>query len=324
MRLAVRVAPWLLAFAVLVTTATIAPAAHADGPRPPAPSKEAREEARARFNRGVELFEEQEYERALVEFERAYALAPSVGVLFNLAQVNAQLHRYAKAIPLYERYLAEGGTDLSEARVAEVERALVEARGRTAKLIVRVDQPAAEITLDDQPFATSPMPGSVMIDSGQHKIVVAKSGFRAAMRTIALAGGDDSTIDLTLEPEVRDRTVIVEKTSRAPLWIAWGATGAFAIGTTVFGIAALDAGADLDRLKGEQDSEAKRSSAASRIKTSSVLADAFGAATLVSAGVALYFTLTLKPSTATSPNVGSTSTLKLVASPSSAHLIGTF
>jgi tetratricopeptide (TPR) repeat protein len=319
-RLALRIAPWIVA---VIGTATIVLPARADEPPPTKegarPTKEAREEARARFNRGVELFEEQEYERALVEFERAYSLAPSVGVLYNLAQVNAQLHRYSKAIPLYERYLSEGGADLDEARVAEVERALAEARGRTAKLLVRVDQPAAEITLDDQPFATSPMAKAVMVDSGQHRIVVAKSGFRAATRTISLAGGDNSTIDLALEREAGERTVIVEKTSRAPIWIAWGATGALAIGTTVFGIAALNAGSDLEKLRGTEGSEAtERSSTASRIKTFSVLADAFGAATLLSAGVALYFTLTYKPST---PNAASA---RLGVSPSSVHLVGTF
>jgi tetratricopeptide (TPR) repeat protein len=312
-----------LGVAAVIAVATVSPRTRAD--ETPAkedarrPAKEAREEARARFNRGVELFEEQEYERALVEFERAHALAPSVGVLYNLAQVNAQLHRYAKAVPLYERYLAEGGTDLPEARVAEVERELAEARQRTAKLLVRVDQASAEITLDDQPFATSPMTKAVLVDSGQHRVTAGKRGFRTMNRTLALAGGDDATVDIALEPEARERTVVIEKTSRAPLWIAWGAAGALAIGTTVFAISALDAGSDLDDLKAKEGSAAtERSSAASRIKTFSVLADAFGAATLVTAGVALYLTL----HKASGPSA--VAAARLEVSPGSFRLTGSF
>src|SRR5688572_21286235 len=66
-------------------------------PAAPEPSAEAKQEARERFNQGLALFEDGDYGLALIEFERAYAVVPDYRVLYNIAQVNIQLGRYAKA-----------------------------------------------------------------------------------------------------------------------------------------------------------------------------------------------------------------------------------
>src|SRR5438132_509301 len=44
---------------------------------PPAPKPDAMEEARARYRRGVELFNEGDYKLALIEFQRSFALSPN-------------------------------------------------------------------------------------------------------------------------------------------------------------------------------------------------------------------------------------------------------
>ncbi|MCZ7680629.1 MAG: hypothetical protein M5U28_18420 [Sandaracinaceae bacterium] len=72
------------------------------------PSAEARAEARTRFERGLELFEEQRYDAALAELSRAYELAPNWRVLFNIARSHAFLGRAVEAVAWYERFLSEG------------------------------------------------------------------------------------------------------------------------------------------------------------------------------------------------------------------------
>lgn len=279
----------------LAAVLAIASPALGDGPSTaskPRPSKEVRDEARARFDRGVELYNEQEYDRSLIEFERAYELAPNFGVLYNMAQVSVQLRRYAKAVVLFERFLAEGGTQIPEARVEEVERELAAARSRTAKLLVRTRPPGAQIALDDQPIGTSPMAAAELVDSGQHRLTVSKATFQPSSRIVVLAGGDETTVDVDLEPTAGPAPVVAEPPRRAAMWIAWGSTGVLLGATTVLGISALGAASDLDALKNSPGSSpTKRESTATRATTLATVTNVVGATAIVAAGVALYLTL---------------------------------
>ena len=55
-------------------------------------------EANRHFQLGVELYGEGKFEEALVEFERAYEIAPHPLVLYNLAGTNRELSHYEDAI----------------------------------------------------------------------------------------------------------------------------------------------------------------------------------------------------------------------------------
>ena len=114
-----------------------APQTAPSGARVPEATPAQRDEARARHMRGVELYNEGEYKLALIEFERAYAIAPSYKMLYNIGQVRAQLGHYAKATLAFERFLAEGGSRIAPDRVAEVERDILHAWHTPS----RMDQP---------------------------------------------------------------------------------------------------------------------------------------------------------------------------------------
>lgn len=73
-------------------------------PAPVAPSSE----ARAHFDRGVTFYDETDYPAALVEFKRAYALAPAWQVLFNIGQSYFQVRNYAAALVTLKRFIDEG------------------------------------------------------------------------------------------------------------------------------------------------------------------------------------------------------------------------
>ena len=254
---------------------------------------EATEEARLRFERGIRLFEERENERSLVEFERAYELVGSYKILYNIAQVNVELGRYARAVTAFERYLADGGAEIPAARTESVQRELSDARARTAKILVRVVQPGAEIAIDDRPLATSPMTAAELIDSGQHRVSVRKRDFQAVSRVVVLAGGDQLAVDVDLEPNVRvERTVVVEPTNHTPTWIAWGITAGLAGGCAVSGVLAMGSADDLDRARRTVGSPpAEREELARDAQTFATVSTVLGGAALVSAGVALYLTL---------------------------------
>src|SRR5262245_61950348 len=73
------------------STSSAAPAAPAPSSAAPAqPTPEILAEAKQRFDRGYELYEEGEYPLALIEFNRAYELVPNYKVLYNIGQVCIQ------------------------------------------------------------------------------------------------------------------------------------------------------------------------------------------------------------------------------------------
>src|ERR1043165_5818761 len=62
-------------------------------------------EAGKHFQRGVTLYNEADYRAALVEFKRAYEIAPNSAVLYNIGQTYYQLQNYAAALVALGRYL---------------------------------------------------------------------------------------------------------------------------------------------------------------------------------------------------------------------------
>ena len=68
-----------------------------------------KEKAGKHFEKGVELFNNGDYEAALVEFEAAYEAHPHYAVRYNLGITLYKLHRYGAAVGQIEKYLVEGG-----------------------------------------------------------------------------------------------------------------------------------------------------------------------------------------------------------------------
>ncbi|HWO25530.1 MAG TPA: hypothetical protein VNO30_42615 [Kofleriaceae bacterium] len=79
------------------------------------------QKARKLAERGRELHQRGDYARAIIAFKEAYVLAPSAGLLFNLAQAYRLQGSCEDAAIMYRRYIA------SMPRAAVEERALAEA-----------------------------------------------------------------------------------------------------------------------------------------------------------------------------------------------------
>lgn len=297
-------------------------------PPPSADSKgeakpDATKEAEQHFLRGKQLFDEGDYALALVEFNRAYELSPNYRVLFNIAQINIQLFNYAGARTTLEKYLREGGDDIPPARKAQAEKDLGMLKTRTAYLRITTTPPAA-VTIDDTQLGTAPFSDPVLVNAGQRKIGASASGFISTTKVVTVAGGDSQDVNIVLEavptgPE-GPKVSTTLKQNYVPATIAWVTTGAFAIGTGVFGAFYLgkqseieEASTDKTRLVLPQDKD-DASSAATRM---AVAADVFGLLAIASAGVALYFTL--KPPQQESVKVG---TVRVVPTPTG--VAGTF
>lgn len=259
----------------------------------PAAGSAAGEEASTRFKRGLQLFDEGDYTLALVEFERAYQLAPNYRALYNIALVDMQLGRYADAARTFEQYLHDGGTSIPPTRRAEVTKTLGELKYRTATLDLSLNVPSAEVTLDGKPVDPARLRGPMVIDAGEHTVRATAPGFLASDKTVTLAGGDKASVRLELvaftQPHQPGET---PSHGRPIFWPGFVATGALAVGAIASGVVMINAQSRLDTLKNTVNSDSgQRTNAANTQNVAALTADILTGLAVVAGGVSLYLTL---------------------------------
>lgn len=218
-----------------------------------APSAAARTEASQHFRRGVELYQEKDHEAALVEFQRAYELAPDYRLLYNIGQAKLEVKDYLGAAQAYDAYLTEGGGAIPPERRTQVEGDLAELKGRVGRVSIYANMDGADVFLDDQKIGTTPISSTVLANVGQHRITARTKDGATDAQMVNVAGGDIAEVALTLiEPQgktvvVREGRKELSKRRQAAL-ITWGAGGALLIGALVTGLMANGAEDDLKKL----------------------------------------------------------------------------
>lgn len=297
-------------------TASPSPPAAASGAASTGPSNEQPgEEASTRFKRGLQLFDEGDYTLALVEFERAYQLAPNYRALYNIALVNVQLGRYADATRTFEQYLHDGGAAIPQTRRDEVGKTLQELKLRTAVVEISSNVPIAEVSLDGKPVEAARLHGPMLIDAGEHTLRATAPGYTAAYRTVTLAGADRIAVRLLLVA-IPEKQAVPQERGRTVFWPGFVATGVLATGAIVTGAVMLDARSRLTTLQNTPDSSAaQRTSDAKEVNNTALAADIMTGLAIATGAVSLYLSLrvdhSLKPVT-------------LAISPQKVSISGTF
>ncbi|HMJ14152.1 MAG TPA: tetratricopeptide repeat protein, partial [Polyangiaceae bacterium] len=239
----------LLAIQMLLSGAAFAEPARplqrapAQAAGPSVSATENTEKARAHFTRGVQFYNNGDYKLALIEFRRAHELSHNYRVLYNIGQVNHQLGNYTKALAALEEYLRRGGTEIPEARRAEVTTNIAVLRKKTARIRLTVDAEGAELFLDDRSFGHVGRERTLTIDAGEHRLEVRKFGYRPFSKLLALAAGDNAEVRVQLV-KLQPLTLVAASGPPTPktsplIWAGWSATGAFAVGAAVTGVLAV-------------------------------------------------------------------------------------
>lgn len=317
---------------VLLAVALAAGSASAAGGKP-AP-KASMDEAQKRYDRGRELYDESDYRGALVEFQRAYELAPSFRLLYSIALVQYQLQDYASSLRSYQQYLQEGGNDVPAQRRDEVQREINKLRSRVATLTITTDRPGAEVAVDDVAVGTTPLTDPVVVSAGRRRITATLPGQAPVSRVVDVAGSDSVNVALAFgtpkEPpapvaaasQVETAPSVTKEVQqpRGVPWALWGTTGALAVASGVSGVLAMGAASDL---KTKRDTfgatKEELNDASQKTKRFALMTDVLGGAALVAAGVSTYLTLTRHPA-----EPATTATLQLGVGPGSVGVAGTF
>lgn len=323
----------------------------------PQPKPAAREEAGVRFRKGLELFKEGDYRAALIEFRRAYDLAPNFAVLYNIGQVYFQLQDYAGALNALDRYLTEGGSQVPAARREEVKKDLEKLRSRVANLEITSNVPDAEITIDDVPIGKTPLPKPVLVSAGRHKVSASKDGRMPATKVVDIAGTDTLRVSLELaetsgtavvtpppgetpktsppdvpaDPPITPAVVSTttappppppDSGSSAPMVAGWALTGGFTAGAVIVGVLALGASSDLETTRATAGSTREQlDDAHSKTVTLALVTDILAGAAIVAGGVSIFLTVR---GSGSDDKAKANSTLKVGMTPGGVRLLGTF
>lgn len=261
-------------------------------------------DAPAHYQRALELYQEQDFAGALVEFRRAYELSPSYKMQYNIGQVCYQLTDYACALRSFEQYIREGGSSISTERRAEVDKELAKLRLRVGKLEIVSNIPGVEVSVDDIVVGTTPLPAPVVVSSGKRRITGTHAGYAPVSRMVEVAGTDSSRLELVFvnagapapaaaapeEPQYESRFNTIT-------WIGLGVTAAFAATSAITGVVALNADHDLKDMKYADGAgpSSEMESTQDRAKTFSVLSDVALGLSVASLAGTLVYTFVHKP-----------------------------
>ena len=274
----------------------VARAAHADAKL---------DEAKQHLEAATQLYDENNFRGALAELQRAYELAPSFKILFNIGQVDMGLQDYAGALRAYSRYLSEGGPDVPADRGKQVRADLERLRGRVGKIEVQTAA-GAEVLIDDVPVGFAPLPEPVAVNAGRHKVTVHIAGKEPVSRIYDVAGRQEISAAIANDA-VAPAAPAAPAASTAPtavdtpaprriptsVYVSWGVTGALGVTTAVLALAARSANNDLANLRGSFGvTPAQLVAQRDSVHRDALLTDLALGATLASAGVAAYLTLT--------------------------------
>jgi tetratricopeptide (TPR) repeat protein len=314
-----------LAFALCAFLPSASPAAAQDD----SPTRDAAKH----FQRGVTLYSEADYHAALVEFQRAYARAPNVAVLYNVAEAEYQLQEYASALAAFERYV--GQTSAADPRRGEVESTLEVLRTRVGHLSLTTDPRGADVTVDDELVGTTPLDQAIAVSVGHRKVTVSITGRQPVTRYVDVAAEDTVSLSLQVPPPASGIS-LPESASGRPAHtsepagtlrnnstlrvLGWTTTGAWAAGAVSFGILALSSSSALARARETYPTtSATLDRDANNTKTYSMVADCLTAAAVAVGGITLISTLSSSPSARREP-----ATARVWLGPTSAHFEMTF
>jgi hypothetical protein len=154
--------------------------------------------ARKRFQEGVVAVDAGNYEAARVAFQQAYALKPHPSVLRNLGQAELKTGRYLEAA----RHLSTFVRDTTYGSALERESAaksLAQAETQVGRVLVQVDVPGADITIDGELAGRSPVSDPFYAEPGERVIRIQREGHEPYQKTHLIEAGRTTQLKIALD-----------------------------------------------------------------------------------------------------------------------------
>lgn len=229
------------------------------------------DKARQHFQAGVNYLQDPDgarYEDAYAEFKAAYTESPSWKILGNLGIAAMKLERDGEAADAFEKYLAQGGSQIEADERAQFERDLQTLKASIAR--VTITSNAAGVMLSDQrvpvrgePIVNEygPVQGTITlgIRPGHHKITARLAGYAEATWEFEATPTSTQTHQFTMTQGTgagaagpaagggdQGATGGAGRPMPVGVYVGLAATGVLLVGGTVTGVLALGKKKDFD------------------------------------------------------------------------------
>ena len=167
-------------------------------------------QARIDYEAGRVLIADGDHAGALIKFQAAYDASNDPRLLWNLAVCEKSLRHYAKTIALLKKCASEGGSLVTQKERDDVNELVKTLEPFTVAVAIEVNEPDAEIEVDDVRVGRSPLPSRVIVDIGQRRIRVRKEGFRDAVVPAPIGGSSEQTVTVKLERELHEGKLAIQ------------------------------------------------------------------------------------------------------------------
>ena len=160
-----------------------------------------RKKAKGHFSVGIEMLDATppNYQGALLQFQQAYELSKSWKVLGNLGLCALQLERDGEAVKHFNRYLKQGGSNISAAERSDIERDLLTIQAGLATVDLGTDVPTAKIIVTrkgsgvpSQVYVLQQQRARLGLRAGTYRIV-AKVGSKELAWSVVLGAKETET-----------------------------------------------------------------------------------------------------------------------------------
>lgn len=156
-------------------------------------------DARQHFLAGQDYYSQGRYQKAIEEFDEAYRLDPRPLLLYNIAQTWEKLGDLEKAIEFLKKYLDADPT--IENRTTLLNKlATMEERLSKTGVEIKCAEADAQVFVDGKEVGKTPLPTTVKLSAGTHKLQVSKKGFADFKLSVAITSGQTLPVDVELEP----------------------------------------------------------------------------------------------------------------------------
>lgn len=210
--------------------------------------------ARALFEEGVALADQENWPEAVDRFQRAHAIKPTPGITFNLASALAEASRVIEAGELLENLCRDPKTPADLRRECEAKRE--QAARKRAFLSVQVAEgasPDAQVEVDGQPWPRAAWGMSSPVNPGTHTVVgkLQRAGVEAELTrtSLELSPGERRELRLSFpteavrapEQNAHHEAHLREKKPLHKNWMLWAGVSAVVVGGVIL-VATLSGG----------------------------------------------------------------------------------
>jgi hypothetical protein len=190
---------WLLVLAALLALGAARARAQDAAAHAERPSAAQLDEARALFQRGVALADQQQFVGAAQRFREALAIHYAPAVAYNLAAALFELHQYEESFDQVQTVLRDDSTSPElRARAQKLEQAL---SSNVARLTVLASSTSADdvvVRVDGEPLEPALLGTPRAVAPGSHRVSAERRGQRVSERTIEVPSRTAVIVDVSL------------------------------------------------------------------------------------------------------------------------------